>query len=275
MNGFLRRNGDDDYVIGYFEAADVPYLAGLANRYTVCDHYFASILSQTFPNRMFAHAATTDRQGNDQSFLSTLPTIWDRLSCAGISGYYYRQPPADFVTTIWGSSLGNRVNRTWDEFKDQARAGTLPAVSFVDPAFGSDYHPCFAITGVGSGDDFLMQSIEAVQSNQTAWDKTVIVVTFDEGGGFFDHILPPKVRAVAPAYIDQWDINGYVPLGFRVPTVIVSPWTDDARGRRTIDSRRFDHTSVLKLIEWRWTLCPLTARDADPAIENLVCALHL
>jgi phospholipase C len=104
-------------------------------------------------------------------------------------------------------------------------------------------------------------------SSGTAWANTVLVITFDEWGGFFEHVAPPRVTA--PNQIDHDQVNGQVLLGFRVPTLIVSPFTRSRGLTPTVHHNLFDHTSVLKLIEWRWGLTPLTARDASRQIGNL------
>lgn len=97
----------------------------------------------------------------------------------------------------------------------------------------------------------------------------MLIVTFDEWGGFFDHVAPPRV--IAPNNVDTNLVNGEALLGFRVPTVIASPFT---RGANKIDSTVYDHTSILKLIEWRWGLSPLTLRDASSAIGNPVAGFN-
>ena len=105
-----------------------------------------------------------------------------------------------------------------------------------------------------------------------AWDKTVLIVNFDEWGGFFEHVAPPRVTA--PNQVDSDEVAGQVLLGFRVPTVVVSPLTRNAARTPQVNHTVFDHTSVLKLIEWRWGVPPLTARDASPLIGNFATALN-
>ena len=101
----------------------------------------------------------------------------------------------------------------------------------------------------------------------------MLIVTYDEWGGFFDHVAPP--RAAAPNAVDPDIVGGKALLGFRVPVVVASPFTrgDPTRSRGRF--RRYDHTSILKLIEWRWNLRPLTARDASSDVGNLAFALDL
>jgi phospholipase C len=150
----------------------------------------------------------------------------------------------------------------------------LPAVSFVDPRFidegtgsSGDDHPH---ADIRVGDAFLSQVFHAVSSGP-AWPNTVFIVTYDEWGGFFDHVAPP--RSVAANAVDPPDASGNVLLGMRVPVVVASPWTR-AGSQPRVSSLLFDHTSILKLIEWRWNLPNLTPRDAPGSnITNLAQAL--
>jgi phospholipase C len=268
MDGFLRVPGNDIYSIGYYGAKELPFLASLAQTYTTCDHWFASILAETFPNRMFLWAAQTDRLSNTLS-LSGLPTIFDRLSKARVSHrYYFGNIP---FLALWGLKYVS-VSATFDDFLSDAQSGNLPAVAFVDPKFtefddglGNDDHPH---SDVRNGDAFLSRVFHAVAKGPK-WPNTVMVITFDEWGGFFDHVAPPRV--IAPNNLDSNVVNGKALLGFRVPTVIASPFT---RANNQIDSTVYDHTAVLKLIEWRWGLPPLTLRDASSEIGNPVAKFN-
>ena len=106
-----------------------------------------------------------------------------------------------------------------------------------------------------------------------AWKKTVFIVNFDEWGGFFEHVPPP--RATAPNSVDPDLVNGKALLGFRVPTLVASPFARGNPSNPRVVHTTFDHTSILKLIEWRWGLSPLTARDASSDIGNILTALNL
>src|SRR6266403_1371790 len=250
---------------------DIPSYAALARNYTACDRYFASILGPTFPNRLFLHAAQTDRLTNSTNFTS-LPTIWDRLASAGVSAhYFYSNVP--FVA-LWGAKyLG--ISRLYGEFLVAAANGTLPAVSFVDPRYtilddgtGNDDHPH---ADIRKGDLFLYQTFEAVAKGPK-WANTVFIVNFDEWGGFFEHVAPP--RATAANNVDTDLVDGKTLLGLRVPTVVASPFSRGNPVDSRVSALVFDHTSVLKLIEWRWGLAPLTPRDASTDVNNLAYALN-
>jgi phospholipase C len=277
MDGFLTDTHNDDYALGYYKRLDRPFYNSLANLYTVCDRYFCSFLGPTFPNRMFSHSAQTDRLSNT-FVLSTLPTIWDRLAAAGVSGtYYFSNLP---FLGLWGNKY-IPISRPYQQFLLDAAAGTLPAVSFVDPAFtitdtgdGNDDHPH---ADIRAGDAFLARTFAAV-ANSPLWPNTVFVVTYDEWGGFFDHVAPP--RATAPNLTDPDIVDGKSLLGFRIPVCIASPFTRDPHhenhgheDKTRVVSSVFDHTSVLKFIEWRWQLSPLTTRDASNTVTNLAFAL--
>jgi phospholipase C len=271
MDGWLRTSSNDSFCIGYYEEADLPLFSMLARNYTTLNNYFASIMSSTFPNRIFQHAAQTDRLSNTPDF-STLPTIWDRLLAAGVScRYYYSNVP---FLSLWGTKyLG--ISALYERFALDAATGNLPAVSFVEPWFtllddgtGSDDHPH---ADLRKGEIFLRQVVTTLAASPE-WSSTVLVINRDEWGGFFDHVVPPRV--IAPNNVDTDLVNGQALLGCRVPTLIVSPLSSGGPAKPRINSLLYDHTSVLKMIEWRWGLEPLTARDASDEIANLASALN-
>ena len=272
MDGFLVAGMNDAYAIGYYEEIDRPFFSALARAYTTCDRFFASILAETFPNRIFQHAAQTDRLDNTTD-ISTLPTIWDRLDEEGISAaYYFSDVP---FLALWGARYVS-IMRPYEAFLLDAAVGTLPQVAFVDPRFldessgtSGDDHPH---ADVRVGDAFLADTFRAVASGPE-WPHTVFVVTYDEWGGFFEHVPPP--RAAAPNGVDPDVVGGKALLGMRVPVVVASPFSRGDPANPRVVSTVFDHTSVLKLIEWRWHLRPLTARDASTDVGNLVDLLDL
>ena len=176
-----------------------------------------------------------------------------------------------------GTSPENQLFGLGKRLRDlvAASAGTLPAVSFLDPRYtvlddgtGNDDHPH---ADIRKGDLFLYETFKAAATGPK-WANTVFIVNFDEWGGFFEHVAPP--RAAAPNQVDHDLVNGKALLGCRVPTVVASPFSrgnpDDSR----ISALVFDHTSVLKLIEWRWRLAPLTPRDGSNDLQNLAYALN-
>jgi phospholipase C len=253
-DGWMRAGNNDEYAIGYYGASDVPFYAGAARDWTACDRYFAAIMGPTFPNRMYQHAAQTDRLSNTFQ-PSTLPTIWDRLSAGGLTGRYYFQD-APFLA-LWGSKY-LPISRPYRSFLLACATGRLPHVSYVDPRFleeltgtTSDDHPN---ADIRNGQAFLNQVYTAVTTSP-AWSRTLLVINYDEWGGFFEHVPPPAARIPA-ATRAAGDADGL--RGFRVPCLLISPFA----ARRLVAHNVFDHTSVLRFIEWRWELEPLTVRDA-------------
>jgi phospholipase C len=253
-DGWLRAGTNDEYAIGYYRRGDLSFLGQAAPQWTVCDRYHAAILAETYPNRIYQHAAQTDRLHNSFD-LCTLPTIWDRLAAAGRTGlYYFSDVP---FLALWGEKyvpIGRRVETF---FLDCAQ-GSLPDVAFVDPRFededsgtSGDDHPH---ADIRNGESFMAAIYRAVTTSPN-WARTVLILNFDEWGGFYDHV-PPPTAPIPAATRAAGDTDGRI--GFRVPCLIVSPW---AR-RSHVAGRRYDHTSILKLIENRFGLAPLTVRDA-------------
>ena len=272
MDGFLRSGSNDEYAIGFYVEEDRPFYSALARNFTAFDRSFCSILGPTFPNRLFLHSAQTDRLSNTP-MPAVMPTIWDRLAAAGVSAlYYFSNLP---FLGLWGAKY-IPISRLYPQFLLDAAAGNLPRVSFIDPRFTvppddtqNDDHPP---ADIRRGDAFLAQTFQAVASGP-GWPNTVFIVTYDEWGGFFDHVAPP--RATAPNGVDPDLVSGKALLGFRIPTVVASPFTRGEPDDPRVKGMTLDHTSILKLIEWRFGLDPLTARDGSRDIQNLARALKL
>ena len=277
-DGFVKASGP--VAMGYWDKSDIPFYYGLARTFPLCDRYFCSTLAQTYPNRRFLIAGTasgvvsTDTANLDK-YAPANGTILDRLSAHGISWH-------DYATDLPGVDviLGNAAKfpkniTTIDKFYKDAAAGSLPSVSFVDPRFGgnaanpdeSEEDP----DDIAYGENFVSRVVNAV-FNSPNWKNTVLIYTYDEHGGYYDHVPPPA--AIKPDNIppgaDVAGITGaYDRYGFRVPTVIVSPFAK----RNYVSSVVHDHTSILKLIETKWNLGALTYRDANA--DNLLDSLDL
>jgi phospholipase C len=252
-DGWLRAGQNDDYAIGYYRQSDLAFFGRAVPQWTTFSRYFSAILAETYPNRIYQHAGQTDRIHNS-SELCTLPTIWDRLSDAGRSGrYYYGDLP---FLALWGGKY-IPISRPLGSFFADCAAGTLPDVSYVDPRFldessgtSGDDHPH---ADIRNGEAFMHSLYRAVTTSPN-WSSTVLVFNYDEWGGFYDHV-PPPTAAIPPA--DRAAGNQDGRRGFRVPCMVVSPW---AR-RGYVGKNVYDHTSVLRMIESRWSLPPLTVRD--------------
>jgi phospholipase C len=249
-DGWLRSGTNDDFSIGYYTDDDLAFFGNAVPYWTTFDRYFSATMAETYPNRFYQHSAQTDRVHNSTD-ISVMPTIWDRLADAGVSNrYYFNDVP--FLALYGAKYLP--ISHAYPEFLADAKAGTLPSVSFIDPKFqdedtgsSADDHPH---ADIRAGQFFINQIYEAVTSSPS-WGNTLLVVNYDEWGGFFDHVAP----ATAP---DARPDLGTQLRGFRTPCLMVSP-----RARRHhVAHDVYDHTSVLKMIEWRWGLPALTARDA-------------
>ena len=178
-DGWLRAGSNDIYAIGYYTQSDVPFLASAAPGWTTFDRYFAAMLGPTFPNRFCMHAAQTDRLSNTFE-PSTLPTIWDRLAAAGLTGRYYFSD-APFLG-LWGPKYAS-ISRDFNHFLEDCAAGTLPQVAYVDPRFineesgtSNDDHPH---SDIRNGEVFMNMVYDAVRQSPD-WKHTVLVITFDE-----------------------------------------------------------------------------------------------
>jgi phospholipase C len=244
---------NDIFAIGYYGQSDLAFLGAAGPAFTVCDNYFCGIMAETYPNRFYMHAAQTDRLVNG-SATSTLPTIWSRLEEKGLSGrYYFSDLP---FLALWGTRYAN-ISKPFSQFLVDAAAGTLPNVAYIDPRFedegsgtSGDDHPH---ADIRDGEVFLNQIYDALR-NSPNWSKTVLIINYDEWGGFFDHV-PPPLAPIPTASAAAGDTDGR--LGFRVPCVVISPYAQ----RGVVAHGLYDHTSILKMIEWRFGLPPLTVRD--------------
>lgn len=254
-DGFLR-SASDRFAIGYYRRKDLAFLGHAAPAWTVCDAYFPALMAPTLPNRMFLNAGAADRLDNNDT-IATLPTVWDRLAARGISHAYYTGPPLnDTLLSNWGDKY-SRIVHPLSAFFRACSSGKLPHVVYVDPrgsGRASDDQPP---ADLRAGERFLATVYKAV-TRSPAWSRTLLIVNFDEWGGFYDHVPPPPARDERPDYRLR---------GFRVPCLLISPF---AR-RRYVSHTLFDHGSVLKLIEWRFALAPLSRRVATA--NNLALAL--
>ncbi|HKN58412.1 MAG TPA: alkaline phosphatase family protein, partial [Gemmatimonadaceae bacterium] len=241
--GWLRQGKNTSQVaIGYYTQADLGFLGQIATQYTVLDKYFSSVLASTWPNRKFAHTGQTDLLDNhNPSNVSTLATIWDSLInlAPSVSAAYYwgdtNGGGSSHLFKFYGDKYqtgltppnGTNITKTYNQFLADAATGTLPNVAYVDPG-ACDDHP--GNCDITQGDAWIQSTVNAV-INGPQWQHAVVVVTFDEAGGFFDHVNPPRAAAPTSSYHPcmgdrpatcegDVDPSGKVPLGFRVPAVV-------------------------------------------------------
>ena len=291
MDGFLSsKSSNGQYAtntMGYYTRADLPFFYGVADAFTLCDNYFCSVLGPTDPNRLYSMAASIDPDGknggplletlflNRSSFYGklTYTTMPEQLQARGISWKVYTAPDQ----AVANGEASNNVLPYFKNFQDTSSvlykqgiapvyptdfladvaAGNLPQVSWIiGSVVDSEHTPGPAILGEVE----LSGIMTALMANPAIWAKTVLFVTYDENGGFFDHVTPPTPPAGTPgeyvtatavpdaSSIGSPAISGPIGLGFRVPMLIISPFS---RGG-FVSSGVFDHTSILRFLETRF-----------------------
>ncbi len=221
--------------MAYQTRAQQPISYALADEYALCQRWFSSVLSSTWPNRIYFHAATSMGITNN-----TLPpdgpyscrTIWDQPNDAGIDwAYYFTDLPtlALFGREAWSDNLF-----FIDQFYADAAAGALPPVVCVDAGAGynDDHPPHHPLLG-----QYFIASIYQALADSVHWDTSAFVLTYDEAGGFFDHVPPPLVE-------DDYADLGFDQLGFRVPSLVMGP-----HARRGAHDLQLEHSAALTLIQ--------------------------
>jgi phospholipase C len=290
MDGFVSSVGSVQ-PMGYWTDDVLPFAYSLARTFTVANRWFCSAPCQTYPNRRFLMAGTA--YGNistDSESLQDPPppngTIFDRLHAYGISwrNYFTDLPATGIIPSIIEKYPANLA--TIAQFRLDCAAGTLPSVSFVDPEFGvasevgstlATVPGAAAVRGqleatggdeedpqdMSYGENWAYSIVEAVLRSP-AWRRTLLVYTYDEHGGYYDHVPPPAAIAPdsIPPKLEPGDVpGGYDIYGPRVPAIVVSPYAKPNATTNVVH----DHTSVLATIEAKWNLPALTYRDANAA----------
>ncbi len=250
-------------IMGMFTPEALPILSGLARGYAVSDRWFASAPTETLPNRAFVAAGTSQGHMDDVTKSFTVPSIFGALSRKGVNWAIYGYD-ADPLTRMNFSDTLNAPNAHFGRFTDfttAARSGRLPAYTFLEPGWsstGNSQHPNY---DVALGEQLIHDVYYALRSNAAAWNQTLLVITYDEHGGCYDHVPPPSGAVPPDASVGEYSFD-FKRFGVRVPTVLVSPLIQAGSVARAAGTTPFDHTSILKTIEQRWGLAPLTARDA-------------
>jgi phospholipase C len=264
---------DPKQVMHYFMPDQVPVLSALAKQFAVCDGWFASAPCQTWPNRWFVHAATADRQENNNPLhLFEVMTIFNRLEEAGVDDWkIYFHDFAQSHTLLQLFFLGSHFH-SYREFQVDCQSNTLPAYSFIEPQYFADFghpendqHPPSVVT---LGEQLIADVYNCLRVSR-AWRKSLLVITYDEHGGCYDHVPPPA--AIQPEQPITNQTFAFDRCGVRVPTVIVSPYV----APNTIFGRSsgvpFDHTSILATVRKRFGTQPLTPRDsAAPDLDSVL-----
>ena len=238
MDGFYTTNGAN--AIGYYTAADLPFYDDLFDRSTLCVNYFSSVLGPTYPNRFYHASGTSGGLTTNSIFgpgVFDYPMILDLLEDKQVSWAVYdlgqdTDPlgESDNVFVFFKRFANDpRARRTLEDYLGDAQAGKLPQVSFIIPSYklGQDEHPPAPIE---QGMALQQRLIEALMASPQ-WARSAYILTYDEGGGYFDHVAPPQLDAFG--------------LGIRVPTWVVSPFAKP----RHLEPSLYEHASILKLIE--------------------------
>ncbi len=267
-DGFVLASGP--VAMEYWDQRDLPFTYSLVRHFPIGQRYFASALAQTYPNRRFFFCGTSSGLvATNLSQTLHLPaangTIFDRLDQHRIPwGVYYEDAPSPLIVPgFFTARRAHRLKR-FDRFYADAAAGRLPHFTFLDPNYRttSEENP----QDIQVGERFIAEVVRALMRAPT-WKSTALFITYDEHGGYYDHVPPP--RAIKPDSAAPLPVPGQPPLapggfdryGFRVPLVVVSPW---ARAGY-VSSIVQDHTSITAFVEHKWNLPAMTFRDANAA----------
>ena len=272
-------------IMGMYSPETLPVLSGLAKGFAVCDRWFASVPTQTFPNRAFAVAGTslgyTDNSAHGVPAFNT-PSVFGKLADAGqtwtIYGYSKRPLTAnDFPDTVHPGP-GGAVETGFDKFQSDVASGQLAAFSYIEPEWAqyhnknnsqveNDQHP---VSNLAVGEKLIYDVYAALRSNQAVWEKSLLIITYDEHGGNYDHV-PPDTGATPPDNL-TWAGFDFTRFGIRVPAVIASPLIP-ARTvfRAPAGSPPYYHTSIIATLRARFNLGELGKRDAiAPHLEPVL-----
>jgi phospholipase C len=254
-------NADGPLTMGYHTRADIPFYYALADAFTICDGYHCSVFGPTDPNRYYLMTGTIDPMGknggpaiNNSGRHYSWETYPERLERAGITWKVYHDADdydcnvlkyfTQYQRAQRGSSLHENAmrDRHFEEMLQDLRTGNIPQVTWIVPPAGVSEHPDYL---PAAGEHHTHQILEALWSNPRLWAKTAFIINYDENDGLFDHVVPPT----PPAGTADEFVNGLpIGLGFRVPCLVMSPFT---RGGYVVGTT-FDHTSTLRLIETRF-----------------------
>ncbi len=256
-----------DAVMHYFTEAHVPAISQLARSFGVSDRWFASAPCQTWPNRLFAHTGSAggDVNNTPDHVPYMMPTTFERVADGGKTWriYFHDFPQTATLGRLWWHVAGFQF---FDCFLEDAKAGHLPSYSFIEPRYfadpltgemPNDQHPPH---NVGYGDALIASVYNAVRSGP-GWENTLLIITYDEHGGCYDHVFPGPAASPGGPFPDGYQFDSY---GVRVPAVIVSPYVSAGKIIRPEGSTPFDHTTIFKTLQDIFGLkpAPLTARTA-------------
>jgi len=282
VDNFARLNPpprDVSEIMHCFTPDHVPVLSRLAQAFGVSDRWFASAPCQTWPNRLFVHTGTAGGRVDNWAIPVPffLPSIFRTLEQHRRKWrvYFHDLPQTAALADLWIRLWRNF--RLFEEFTDDARAGRLPAYSFIEPRYytswfsgdpPNDQHPPHNMV---YGEQLIAATYNALRAGP-AWDRTLLVITYDEHGGCYDHVPPPGAISPGPPYPDGFRFDRFGP---RVPAVIASPWIPAGSIiRPPEDGPPFDHTSILATLYRAFDLGP-PPNPRVKAAPDLLSALSL
>jgi phospholipase C len=250
--------------MGWYDESDIPFYYQLASVFATSDRYFADVLGPTLPNRLYLYAGSSFGIVSGDVDAGFHQTIFHEMNEAGVSWKVYQSDVAAGFSTasFLVDSIGHVANL--GEFVEDAREGQLPKVAFLDPTFlragatSTDEGPP---SDLQVGQSFVAREVMTLMSSRS-WATSVMLITYDEAGGLYDHVAPPAAcapGATAPA--QQAELGGFDRFGFRVPLFVVSPFAKAHYVSHVVHS----HASILRFIEAVFGLPALTARDANAA----------
>jgi phospholipase C len=276
-------------IMDCFTPEAVPVLAGLARAYAVSDRWFASVPSQTFCNRSFLHSGQSHGFVTNSDYVkwrdNGAPTVFDQLTKKGVPWrVYYDESNVASLTWALHSTLRDRVLddnfRRFSSFREDCEQDRLAAYTFIEPRLISDHndmHPPSAYdplvaSSILAGEVLVNDIYEAVRANPEVWRKTLLVITFDEHGGCYDHVSPPAATPpVSPPLYPLESGFGFDRFGVRVPAIFISPYIEAGTVVRSGGSVPFDHTTVIRTLAEKHGLAPLGGRDAAaPSLAPLL-----
>lgn len=241
-----------DRVVKCLPSSSSPVLATLALEFGVFDHWFSSVPGETWPNRNFAHAGTADGEVNIHPRLYTNTTIFEQLADGGATwGIFHDGPPQAWVfPKLWDLPWRNRFHGMKSLF-EKIKDDKLPHYSFVEPKHflkhSNSQHPGNNVndtTDFDAGEELIRTIYNALVAKPDVFARTLLLITYDEHGGYFDHVAPPQDSTFKDGEINE---SGFAfdMLGVRVPAVIVSPFIK----KGALDQRVFDHSSIVATLQ--------------------------
>jgi len=256
-------------IMGIYTPRMLPVLSTLAKSYAVCDHWYGSVPTETLPNRAFALMATSQGRLDDKCKVYTAPSIFKLLEKHNKSWavYGYTKVPLTRGSIVDITYSSNEHFGEFEDFQNAVAKEKLANFVFLEPSWGpkgNSQHP--QSDDVSRGEKFLYDIYNTLY-NSKLWEKTLLIITYDEHGGCYDHVAPPE-NATPPDNCAGMYGFCFTRFGPRVPTILVSPWIQSGtvfRAHNTDDyavQTPFDHTSILATLEKRFGMQPLTARDA-------------